>query len=202
MVPFGPGGVSPRPSARHLFRCGTEAQSAGTERRYFRMRGAYDCTIGEGKIPFHLTHKNREKLPYGEQLSSYFFNFLNSANFFLCTQAVQAHPFGLARKDGKCAQGGAVNSRREGHLIAPPCTSWHFPSSKQRPIGKDILMDEKARESNLSRIRHGQDLKNPIECAPKRENTLFRIKDSVNFFERPQAGRNLKNPIECVPKGE
>ena len=65
--------------------------------------------------------------------------------FFLRTQAVQAHPFVLARKDGKRAQGGAVNSRREGHLIAPPCTSWHFPSSKQRPIGKDILMDERAR---------------------------------------------------------
>ena len=74
--------------------------------------------------------------------------------FFLCTQAVQAHPFDLARKDGKRAQGGAVNSRREGHLIAPPCTSWHFPSSSRVPIGKQIFIDEKVRETGLSRIRH------------------------------------------------
>ena len=100
---------------------------------------------------------------------------------------MQAHPFGLARKDEKRAQGGAVNSLREGHLIAPPCTPWHLPSGKQRPIGKDILMDEKARESNLPPMGYGQDLKNPIECAPKRENTLFRIKDSVNFFLCTQA---------------
>ena len=44
---------------------------------------------------------------------------------------------------------GAVRPRREGHLIAPPCTPWHAPSGKQRPIGKDILMDERARESGL-----------------------------------------------------
>ena len=43
-------------------------------------------------------------------------------------------------------------------------------------------MDEKARESNLPPMGYGRNLKNPIECAPKRENTLFRIKDSVNFF--------------------
>ena len=61
--------------------------------------------------------------------------------FFLCTQAVQAHPFGLARKDEKRAQGGAMNSRREGHLIAPPCTSWHFPSGNRVPIGLRVFMD-------------------------------------------------------------
>jgi hypothetical protein len=37
---------------------------------------------------------------------------------------------------------GAVRPRREGHLIAPPCTSWHLPSSNRVPISKDIFMDE------------------------------------------------------------
>jgi hypothetical protein len=37
---------------------------------------------------------------------------------------------------------GAVRPLREGHLIAPPCTSWHLPSSNRVPIGKDIFMDE------------------------------------------------------------
>ena len=95
---------------------------------------------------------------------------------------MQAHPFGLARKDEKRAQGGAVNSLREGHLIAPPCTPWHLPSGKQRPIGKDILMDEKARESNLPPMGYGRNLKNPIECAPKRENTFFVLKILLIFF--------------------
>jgi hypothetical protein len=44
---------------------------------------------------------------------------------------------------------GAVRPRREGHLIAPPCTSWHLPSSNRVPISKDIFMDERARESGL-----------------------------------------------------
>ena len=70
------------------------------------------------------------------------FRIKDSVNLFLCTQAVRAHPFGLARKDEKRAQGGAVNSRREGHLTAPPCTPWHLPSSNRVPIGKDIFMDE------------------------------------------------------------
>jgi hypothetical protein len=70
------------------------------------------------------------------------FRIKDSVIFFLCTQAVRAHPFVLARKDGKRAQGGAVNSRREGYLIAPPCTSWHLPSSYRVPISKDIFMDE------------------------------------------------------------
>jgi hypothetical protein len=78
------------------------------------------------------------------------FRIKDSVIFFLCTQAVRAHPFGLARKDGKRAQGGAVNSLREGHLIAPPCTSWHLPSGNRVPISKDIFMDEGAGKQSAS----------------------------------------------------
>ena len=49
---------------------------------------------------------------------------------------------------------GAVRPRREGHLFAPPLPSWHFPSSSRVPIGKQIFIDEKVRETGLSRIRH------------------------------------------------
>jgi hypothetical protein len=63
----------------------------------------------------------------------------------VCPQAGRAPTFGLVRKLAKYAQGEAVNSRREGHLIAPPCTPWHLPSGSRVPIGKQIFMDEKAR---------------------------------------------------------
>jgi hypothetical protein len=45
---------------------------------------------------------------------------------------------------GVAAEGakGAMRPLREGYLIAPPCTSWHLPSSNKVPIGKQIFMDE------------------------------------------------------------
>mgnify|MGYP006949393709 CR=1 FL=1 len=72
-------------------------------------------------------------------LSGSFFNLF--LRHLFCTQAVRAHPFGLARKDEKRAQGGASNSQREGHLTAPPCTPWHSPSVYMIPIGLRVFID-------------------------------------------------------------
>ena len=60
---------------------------------------------------------------------------------YYCTQAVQAHPFVIRRKDAKAESGGASNSQREGHLNAPPDTPWHPSSFWEGVSSGGVFMD-------------------------------------------------------------